>query len=104
MAWPTWAEWQLRGSPRVLKYPYCHQMVTQTHRKGGRRVSGKDEFSKICRCHQTASTKQFRSFRGAHGLGYMGLAATAWVPMGAQVPVLSPNEHPNPSWRRQKRL
>ena len=30
----------------------------------------------------------------------MGLAATAWVPMGAQLPVVSPNDHPNPSqWR-----
>ena len=27
--------------------------------------------------------------------GYMGPAATAWVPMGAQVPVLSPNDHPS---------
>ena len=22
------------GSPGVLKYPYCHQMITQTHPKG----------------------------------------------------------------------
>ena len=33
----------------------------------------------------------------AHGTGYIGLAATTWVPMGAQVPTLSPNDHPNPS-------
>ena len=32
---------------------------------------------------------------------YMGLAATTSVPMGAQVPVLSPNHHPSPSQRRQ---
>ena len=31
-----------------------------------------------------------------HGLGYVGLAATTWVPMGSRVPVLSPNDHPNP--------
>ena len=30
------------------------------------------------------------------------LAATTWVPMGAQVPLLSPNDHPNPSQGRQK--
>ena len=34
---------------------------------------------------------------GGHGLGYMGLAATTWVPMGAGVPVFSPNDNPNPS-------
>ena len=32
----------------------------------------------------------------------MGLAATTRVPMGAQVPVLSLNHHPNPSQGRQK--
>jgi hypothetical protein len=34
---------------------------------------------------------------GAHGAGYMGLPATTWVPRGAQVSVLSPNDHQNPS-------
>ena len=34
---------------------------------------------------------------GGHGSGYMGLAATTWIPMGARVPVLSPNDRPNPS-------
>ena len=42
------------------------------------------------------------SFQGPNGSGYMGLAATMWAPMGAQVPVLSPNDHPNPSQGRQK--
>ena len=32
----------------------------------------------------------------------MGLAATTWVPMGAQVPVLSLNHHPNPCQGQQK--
>ena len=41
--------------------------------------------------------QQFRGFRGAHGPGWTGLAATAWVPMGAPVPVLSPHDPPNPS-------
>ena len=41
-------------------------------------------------------------FRGAHGPGYMGLAATMWVPMGAQVPALSPNDHANPTLERKK--
>ena len=31
--------------------------------------------------------QQFRGFQGAHGPGYMGLAANAWVPMGARVHV-----------------
>ena len=29
MAQATWAWRPLRGSPWVLKYPYCHQMITQ---------------------------------------------------------------------------
>ena len=37
-----------------------------------------------------------------HGPGYMGLTATMWVPTGAGVPILSPNDHPNRSQRRQK--
>ena len=39
MAHATWATWPLRGSPWVLKYPYCHQMITQTHPRGNGRVS-----------------------------------------------------------------
>ena len=44
---------------------------------------------------------QFWGFGGAHTAGYMGLATT-WVPMGAEVPALLPNDHPNPSQGRQK--
>ena len=44
----------------------------------------------------------FWAFGWAHGSGYMGHAATTWVPMGAQVPILPPNDHPNPSQGRQK--
>ena len=46
--------------------------------------------------------RQFRGFWGGHGLGYMGLAATTLVVMGAQVPILSLNPHPNPAQGRQK--
>ena len=31
--------------------------------------------------------RQFGGFRGAHSLGYMGLAATTWVPLSVKVPV-----------------
>ena len=34
--------------------------------------------------------------------GYMGLAATTWIPMGAGAPARSPNDHPDPSQRRQE--
>ena len=37
-----WAAGPLRGSPWVvLEYPYCHQMTTQTHPRGGRGVPQK---------------------------------------------------------------
>ena len=32
----------------------------------------------------------------------MGVAATKWVLMRAQVPVLSPNDHPNPSQEKSQ--
>ena len=47
MARATWAEQRLHGSPRVLKYLYCHQMTTQTHPRGDRRVSKKVKFLKF---------------------------------------------------------
>ena len=34
----------------------------------------------------------------------MGIAATTRVPMGVEVSVLSPNDHPNPSQGQQKGL
>ena len=47
---------------------------------------------------------QLLSFWGGHGSGDMSRAATTWAPMGTQVPVLSPNDHPNPCQGRQKGL
>ena len=41
MARARWAQWPLCGSPWGLKYPYCHQMITQPHRRANRRVSEK---------------------------------------------------------------
>ena len=38
----------------------------------------------------------------AHGLGYMGLAATTWVPNSAQLLILSLNDHLNPPQGRKK--
>ena len=46
--------------------------------------------------------QQFQGFQGAHGPGHMGIVATACVPMGAQVPALSPNDHPSPSQGQHK--
>ena len=37
-------------------------------------------------------------------MGHIGLAATTWVPMGTQVPVLSPTDHPNPFKGQRKGL
>ena len=37
-------------------------------------------------------------------MGHIGLAATTWVPMGAQVPVSSPTDHPNPFKGQRKGL
>ena len=38
MARAMWAQQPLRGSPGVLEYPYCHQMMTQTHPGDNRRI------------------------------------------------------------------
>ena len=47
MAPATWAKGPLFGSPWVLKYLYCHQMITQTHPKGDGTVSEKIELQKL---------------------------------------------------------
>ena len=62
----------------------------------------KANFGNLAGVTKQPTQRQFRGFGGAHGSGYMGLAAITWVPMGAQVPVLSLNHHPNPSQGRQK--
>ena len=43
MARVRWAQWPLRGTPWALKYPYCHQVITQTQPRGNRRFSEKVE-------------------------------------------------------------
>ena len=53
--------------------------------------------------HLSDSSSNFGAL-GGHGLGDMGPAAITWVPMGAQAPVWSPNDHPNPSQGQQKGL
>ena len=50
----------------------------------------------------TKQPTQFWGFWGALRPFYMGPVATTWVPLGAQVNVLSPNDYPNPSQARQK--
>ena len=62
----------------------------------------KANFGNLAGVTKQPTQRQFRGFWGGHGSGYMGLAATTWVPMGAQVPVLSLNHHSNPSQGRQK--
>ena len=74
---------------------YCLRLGTskrEERREGG--TGGKDT--------DPWNQHRFRSFQGVYDLRYMGLAATMWVPNGAQVPVLSPNDHPNPSQGQQE--
>ena len=59
-------------------------------------------FGNLASVTKQPTQQQFRGFWGAHGSGYMGVAATTWVPMGAQVPALSLNHHPNSSQGRRK--
>ena len=57
----------------------------------------KSSFGNLAGVTKQPTQRQSRGFWGGRGSGYMGLAATTWVPMGAQVPILSLNHHPNPS-------
>ena len=52
--------------------------------------------------NEPPTNRNFENFGGAHGSGQMGPMAATWVPVGAHVPVLSPNDHPNPSQEQQK--
>ena len=43
--------------PMMLEYPYCHQMMTQTHPTAYRRVQDKFLLTKIFKCHRTTDEK-----------------------------------------------
>ena len=76
-----------------------HPNPSQGQQKG----FGKRRISEILQVSlNSLHNGKFRGFWRGHGSGYMGLVATTWVPMGAQVPVLSLNHHPNPSQGLQK--
>ena len=62
------------------------------------------QFVRILGAIGPPTISNFGGFGGGHGSGYMGLAANMWVLVGAQIPVLSPIHHPNPSQGRQKGL
>ena len=63
---------------------------THTHPEATEAFQKKLNFRKL-----SGATKQRKK-------GYKGLVAPMWVPMGAQVPALSPNDHPSPSQGPQK--
>ena len=77
MARARWAQWPLHGSPWVLKSPYRHQMTTQTHPRGDRRVSESGEFSQILLVSlNSLHNGNFGAFGGA-----MARATWAWHPL-----------------------
>ena len=57
----------------------------------------KSNFVNLAGVTKQPTQRQFRGFWRGRGSGFMGLAATTWVPIGAQIPVLSFNHQPNPS-------
>ena len=63
------------------KSPYCHQIITQTHPRGDRRVPEKVEFEKICRCQSTAYTTAILGIRrfASTGTMYRGQGAGRWA-------------------------
>ena len=89
--------WVPMGAQVPVLSPNDHPNPSQGRQKG----FGKRRISEILQVSlNSLHNGKFRGFWGGHGSGYMGLAATTWVPMGAQVPVLSLNHHPNPSQGR----
>ena len=70
-------------------------------RQGTSRKEKKSSFLKFSSDTKEPKQLQFWGF-GEPMTPCMGLAATIWVPVGAQVPVLPPNDHPNPSQGQQK--
>ena len=83
------------ASPKTKCIPKPIPGATEEFRK-------KSNFEKSLGAMKQPTQQQFWGFWRAHGSGYMGLVATTWVPMGAQVPVLSPNDQPNASQGRKK--
>ena len=64
-------------------------MIIQTHPRGDRRILEKIKFPEISGATNQPKKCQCWGLRRAHGPGYMGLAATTWVPVGARVPISS---------------
>ena len=88
----------------LVKQALPNASLGETQKNWEQKGTGATEgFRKKWKCEKLSSVtkqpmqQQFWGFRRAHGTGYIGLAATTWVPMDAQVPVLSPNDHPNQS-------
>ena len=87
--------WVPMGAQVPVLSPNDHQDHSQGQLKG---FAENQILKKFSGATKQPKQQQFSAFPGAHGACYMGLVATTWVPMGAQVPVLSPNDHPNPSY------
>ena len=69
MAWARWAQWPLHTPSWVLKYPYCHQMITQTHPRGNKKVLEKLKCEKSSSVTKLSTPQQFWGFWRAHGTG-----------------------------------
>ena len=89
----------------LIGYLYCHKRITPTYPRATDGARKKVNFPKFSSATKQLEQQQFCSFQGGgwgwHSPGNMSLVTTMWVPMGSQVLVLSPNDHPNPSQGRQ---
>ena len=89
-------QWPLHGCPWVPKYPYCHQMIPQTHPRGDKRVSEKGELWKSCRCHQTAYTTAISDLFRGPCLGLYGLGSHCVGPHGCSSTRIVTKSSPKP--------
>ena len=86
--------WVLMGA----RVPMLSQMMTLTIPRPTQGLLEKNQSFEI---FQVPLNQQFQELQTAHGPSHKGLAATVWIPMGARVPILSPNDDPNPSHNPQ---
>ena len=82
MARARWAQWPLRGSPWALKYPYCHQMITQTHPRGNGKVFMKTRISKNLHVplNSLSSVKMAKSSSARGHMGGADWGIWSWDP------------------------
>ena len=71
-----WAQWPIRGPSWVLKYPYCHQMITHPILGATKRFHENSNFKKLSRTTKHPIQREngeVLTGKGPYGGGQLGV-------------------------------